>query len=86
MIGFVYYIHKPRCVCCDRPQPLGNSAWVEECCNECHMIWYDQGLTQSDQIGRYCLHAEKRGYFPFSVSKHMPRSEFEAVVIRGEQA
>lgn len=84
MIGFI--LNMQKCKCCGRSVTLKSSRWLYEVCHECMCIWYDVGLTDPAQIGRYCLLAGSKGYFPFDYSKQMPEAEFRRVVLQEIEA
>ncbi len=75
MIGLLINI-PPKCKCCGHENQSDKSI-----CNECFYIWYENGLTNGAQIGRYCNHARANGYWPFSIHNQMPESEYKALVL-----
>ncbi len=77
MIGL--YLNIPeKCSCCGVADGTVR-AWG---CDKCVEIWYDCGLVVRSEIGRYCNHARKNGYWPFDTFKQMPEAEFNSVVLQ----
>lgn len=57
-----------QCSCCHGTEFLRGSPWHGEhvICSPCLMIWYDEGLTNSVEIGKRSLELKAAGQFPWT--------------------
>jgi hypothetical protein len=59
----------PVCSCCERAVPYTRgSMWHHDhrVCLACFYVWYDEGLTQPEEIKNFVLKAEADRTFPFT--------------------